>query len=157
QFGMLLGTSVLISSGLILILRRLLRTSVYDMELVREKVTRIACRAELRLVIYAPAQTRRQEVRAQLERVAAAYRRYNLAAANGLIPHAANPGPDRIRAPAPWRAHRQLGVLTTLELAGVWHLPHAAADVALLERTSARRWLPLPAAVAEGCHIGGAR
>src|SRR4029077_10984698 len=38
--------------------------------------------------------------------------------------------------------------------AGVWHLPHAAADVALLERTTARRWLPLPTTVADGCRIG---
>src|SRR5439155_12239159 len=36
-------------------LRRLLRAPVYDMELVREKVTRVAYRAELRLAVFAPA------------------------------------------------------------------------------------------------------
>ena len=56
----------------------------------------------------------------------------------------------------PWGPHRKLAILTTLELAGVWHLPHAAADVALLERTTARRWLPLPVAVSDGCRIGTA-
>src|SRR5260370_27748664 len=45
-------------------------------------------------------------------------------------------------------------ILPRRELAGVWHLPHAAADVALLERTTARRWLPLPPSVAHGCRIG---
>jgi len=44
--------------------------------------------------------------------------------------------------------------LTTRELAGLWHLPHAAADVALLERTTARRWLPLQPSVEHGCRIG---
>jgi hypothetical protein len=45
-------------------------------------------------------------------------------------------------------------VLNTRELAGLWHLPQAGADVPLLERTTARRLLPLPPAVASGCHIG---
>src|SRR5260370_42029307 len=45
-------------------------------------------------------------------------------------------------------------ILPRRELAGVWHLPHAAADVALLERTTARRWLPMPTSVEHGCRIG---
>ena len=45
-------------------------------------------------------------------------------------------------------------MLTTHELAGLWHLPQAQADVPLLERTTARRRLPLPADVARGCRIG---
>src|SRR5262249_27326436 len=89
---------------------------------------------------------------AQLDRVAAAYRRYNLAAANGFV---ARPSSNRQPDLAVPRPPRPKGtVLTTLELAGLWHLPHAAADVALLERTTARRWLPLPASVADGCRIG---
>jgi hypothetical protein len=154
QLGLLLGGSVLAAAGVLLLVRRLRHTNVYDMELVREKVTRVACRAELRLVVFAPSNNPPSAVRAQLERLASAYRRFNLAAANGFVPARASPDPVELACSKPWRAQRRLAMLTTLELAGLWHLPHAAADVALLERTSARRWLPLPATVAEGCCIG---
>src|SRR5207253_9617994 len=42
----------------------------------------------------------------------------------------------------------------TRELAGLWHLPQAGADLPLLERTTARRRLPIPSTVARGCRIG---
>src|SRR5262249_48014764 len=42
----------------------------------------------------------------------------------------------------------------TRELAGLWHLPQADADVPLVERTTARRRLPLPGTVGGGCRIG---
>jgi Helicase HerA, central domain len=136
-------------------LRRLARPRLYDMELVREKTTRSAYYAEVRLIVFAPAGAEGRTVREQVDRLAAVYRRFNLAAANGFVPHRVKS--DRMSAspPAPWNL-RCMAVLTTLELAGIWHLPHAMADVALLERTSARRWLPLPAAVSDGCTIGAA-
>ncbi len=49
---------------------------------------------------------------------------------------------------------RRQAVLSVRELAGLWHLPHTTADTPLLERTRARRWLPMPTTVAEGCRIG---
>jgi hypothetical protein len=143
--------------GLLWLARHVLRPNLYDMELVREKVTRIACRAEVRLTLYAPSEAPSRSVNSHLARLATAYRRFNLAAANGFVAHrvpAARTAPCAAR---PWGPRRRLAVLTTLELAGVWHLPHAAADVALLERTTARRWLPLPAAVLDGCRIGTSR
>jgi hypothetical protein len=135
-------------------IHRLFQPAVYDMELVREKVTRVAYRAEVRLIVFAPAQASPLAIKAQLDRLATAYRRYNLAAANGLVPRPLNIAPDRPPVAAPVGSRKHLPILTTLELAGLWHLPHAAADVALLERTTARRWLPLPAVVAEGCRVG---
>jgi hypothetical protein len=136
------------------LLRRLLRARVYDMDLVREKVAHPAFRVELRLAVYAPAARPSAEVKAQLDRVAAAYRRYSLAAANGFVSRPLRlDGHGLIRA-EPRESRKRLSILTTRELAGLWHLPHAAADVALLERTTARRWLPLPLSVAAGCHIG---
>jgi hypothetical protein len=157
QLGLLLGAAIVGVSGVLLLVRRLRRTNVYDMELVREKVTRIACRTELRLIVFAPADAPPAALRDRLERLATVYRRFNLAAANGFVAHRARPGAAMIARPATWSSRARSGVLTTLELAGLWHLPHAAADVALLERTTARRWLPLPAAVAEGCRVGIAR
>ena len=140
--------------GALWIARRFLRATVYDMELVREKVTRIACRAEVRLVVFAPTDVPSPLLMSELTRLVTAYRRFNLASANGFVARRARPGPAAAACPVPWRPRRKLAILTTLELAGVWHLPHAAADVALLERTTARRWLPLPASVADGCPIG---
>jgi hypothetical protein len=157
QLGLLLAAAVIGVVGVLLLAGRLFRTNIYDMELVREKVTRVACRTELRLVVFAPPQTPPAAVRDQLQRLSTVYRRFNLAAANGFVARRARPRPASISSTATWSPRRRWGVLTTLELAGLWHLPHAAADVALLERTTARRWLPLPAAVAEGCSIGVAR
>jgi hypothetical protein len=144
-------------TGLLALVRRVLRPKLYDMELVREKVTRIACRAEVRLTLYAPVDAPSRQVNSQLARLVSAYRRFNLAAANGFVSHRVSAPRVAPHSPAPWGSRRKLAVLTTLELAGVWHLPHAAADVALLERTTARRWLPLPAAVMDGCRIGTSR
>jgi Helicase HerA, central domain len=153
-FGLAAASALGLVVGLPLV-RRLLRPAVYDMELVREKVTRVAYRAELRLAVFAPASEAASGVRAQLDRVSAAYRRYNLAAANGFVARSLIPAPADLRLPIWLGPHRQAkAILTTRELAGLWHLPHAAADVALLERTTARRWLPLPLSVAEGCRIG---
>src|SRR5439155_15493635 len=66
-------------------LRRWIRPAVYDMELVREKVTRVAYRCELRLAVFAPHGTAHTDMTAQLSRLAATYRRYNLAAAHGFV------------------------------------------------------------------------
>jgi uncharacterized protein DUF87 len=135
-------------------LRRWCRPPVYDMDLVREKVTRVAYRAELRLAVYAPETATQIDLAAQLDRLAAAFRRYNLAAANGFVARPLNLNGRDVHIPVRLGSANRQPVLTTRELAGVWHLPHAAADVALLERTTARRWLPLPPSVAHGCRIG---
>jgi len=133
----------------------LLRPPVYDMQLVRDKVSRIAYHAELRLAVYAPqAASSERSVRAQLMRIAAAYRHYNLAAGNGLRARPLRVGERDVRQPVPLAGRRARSILTTRELAGLWHLPHAADDVPLVERTGARRWPPLPDRVATGCRIG---
>ena len=150
-----LTTAVLLALGLGLpVVRRLCRPAVYDMDLVREKVTRVAYRAEVRLSVFAPAVIDSAAVQAQLDRVATSYRRYNLASANGFVPKPEKLEPARLRDPVAVGSRKRRPILTTLELAGMWHLPHAAADVGLLERTTARCWLPLPGAVADGCRIG---
>jgi hypothetical protein len=147
--GVLVGIPLLVGA-----VRRFARAAVYDMDLVREKVARTGCRAEVRLVLFAPASVSRSSVVAQLERIAAAYQRYSLAAANGFVARPVQVDPEQLALPDCLRSRRGLPILNSLELAGVWHLPHAANDVALLERTTARRWLPLPAAVVRGCRIG---
>src|SRR5205823_13957285 len=78
----------------------------------------------------------------------------NLAAANGFVARPLRLSNRDLRQPVRLGSRTRQPILTTRELAGLWHLPHAAADVALLERTTARRWLPLPPSVAYGCRIG---
>jgi hypothetical protein len=134
--------------------RRVLQKPVYDMDLVREKVSRVAFRAELRLAVYAPPGVANSALKAQLDRVVGAYRRYHLAGANGFVPRPLAVTQGDLCRPVRLGSGRRQAILTTRELAGLWHLPHAAADVALLERTTARRWLPMPLSVADGCRIG---
>jgi hypothetical protein len=132
------------------------RRELHDPKLVEEKLRRDACRAQLRLAVIAPAGAARADVQARLDRLAAAYRPFAVGAGNSFVP-------TRVKAPtADLRILGPLGranVLNTRELAGLWHLPQAADDVPFVERTTARRRLPLPATVAagpgyEGCQIG---
>ena len=126
---------------------------MYDARLVQEKLSRPAYLAEARLAVFAPAAAPRAAAEARLERLAAAYRQFDLAAGNGLAPQRLALGGRDLRSLAPL-APRRAAVLTTRELAGLWHPPQAGADVPLLERTTARERLPLPGTVARGCRIG---
>jgi hypothetical protein len=153
--GLALGTASALAMGIPLG-RKLLSRPIYDMDLVREKVSRLAYRCELRLSLFAPAGVRPAEVRARLARFAAAYRHYNLAAGNGFRTRWLA-GEAGFADPRPLSSRRRRPILTTRELAGLWHLPRGAADVPLVERTTARRWLPLPSVVAGGCRIGVSR
>jgi hypothetical protein len=147
--------TVLAGSLLPWLVRRLLTRPVYDMALVREKVRRAAFRVQLRLAVFGPPEATTNELQSRLDRLAAVHRPYNLAAGNGFVARGL-----RLRGPAPLADPRSLGssarcpILNTRELAGLWHLPQAAADVPLLERTTARAFLPLPPAVARGCRLG---
>lgn len=157
------GTVVLTTAGLVgcigLALAAYLRfgrRELHDPRLVQEKLSREACRAELRLGIIAPSHEAPAAVRARLERLVAAYRPFALAAGNSLVPR-----PVRMRMPD-LRVLAPLGrpcLLNSRELACLWHLPQADDDVPFVERTTARRRLPLPATVGlgpngEGCQIG---
>ncbi len=149
----LLATGILTGiPSLVWIRRHLGKPPIYDMRLVQEKVSHIAHRAEIRLAIMAPADVLAQAVEYRLSRLVAAYRQFNLAAGNGLIARPLDPQRRDLRALTP--VSRATPILTTRELAGLWHLPQSGADVPLLERTTARRHLPLPFSVADGCRIG---
>src|SRR5229473_8541591 len=142
--------------GLYALWLRLVDRPLYDLELVKEKLSRPAARAELRLVVFAPTEVTPADVQARLEHVAAAYHAYDLERGNGLVARslALPDAADVLCRPIPVGAVRQLATLTTRELAGLWHLVQGADDVALIERTTARRFLPLPETVADGARIG---
>lgn len=136
------------------LIRRLGRRQVYDMRLVQEKVSRIAYVTELRLAVFAPLDVAPVDLAVRLARLTTAYRQFNLAVGNGLLPRPCDVRDRDVRALAPLSPTRTLPSLNTRELAGLWHLPQAQADVPLVERTTARRWLPLPSTVSRGCRIG---
>lgn len=154
HLGLLAGGVVAGAPALLWLARRLGQKPVYDVKLVQEKVSRIAYVAQLRLAVFAPSAAPRAEVGARLERLVAAYRQYNLAAGNGLAARRLDLGGGDLRGLALLPPARAVPILNTRELAGLWHLPQALADVPLVERTAARRRLPLPCTVARGCPIG---
>ena len=139
---------------------RWLQRPLYDQELVREKVTWPAARVELRLAIFAPAVAARQDLERHLDLLVAAYRAYDLERGNALVRRTlpAERGQpadaERLCQPRPLLPVSRLPTLTSRELAGLWHLVQAGDDVALVERTTARRFLPLPETVASGLRVG---
>jgi len=154
RLGLLGGGLAPAGAGLVWFARRLPRRAIYDPRLVQEKVSRIAYTTQIRLAVIAPASVPAVEVETRLDQVTAAYRQFNLSAGNGLQPQRLRLEPGGLGRLYPIRAAGRTAVLNTRELAGLWHLPQATADVPLLERTTARRQLPVPASVAHGCRIG---
>jgi len=150
----LVGSVVALVAGLVWLVRRRPRRAIYDPRLVQEKVSRIAYRTQMRLAVVAPATVPTVQVEARLRQVTAAYRQFNLSAGNGLRPGRLRMEGRDLRSLDPLRASGGTPVLNTRELAGLWHLPQATADVPLLERTTARRQLPVPVSVSRGCRIG---
>jgi hypothetical protein len=150
--GPLVGL-VALGGGAALVHRWLGHRALYQPRLVAEKLGCAACLAELRLGIIAPAFAPAAAVETRLERLAAAYRPFALAAGNELVPRAMRQRELDLRDLAPL-GPRGGALLNVRELAGLWHLPQAADDVGSLERTTARRRQPLAATVAHGCRVG---
>jgi Helicase HerA, central domain len=136
--------------------RWLNRRPLYDLQLVQEKLSRPSARAELRLTVCAPLKSEPVAVAERLAHLAAAYRVYDLDRGNRLVARPLRPVDQRdaLCAPVPLGGTRQMATLGTRELAALWHPVQAGDDVALLERTTARRFLPLPGSVAAGARVG---
>src|SRR5207245_1934981 len=105
--------------------------------------------------VFAPWDSEPAAVAERLAHLASAYRAYDLDRGNRLV---ARPlrlvDRDGLCAPVPLGGIRQLATFGTRELAALWHPVQAGDDVALLERTTARRFLPLPGSVASGARVG---
>jgi hypothetical protein len=150
----------------VLLKARLSTPALADPVLVREKLGHGAYRAQLRLAVVAPAGATAADLLGRLDSLAAAYAPFGRPDGNSLRQcalrlhdHALTGLDPLARRPRllPWLPGRPAtALLNTQELAGLWHLPPAQADVPFLERTTARRWAPLPATVASGCRIGAA-
>jgi len=143
-------------AGSIVILRWLRRRELVDPRLVQAKLSRDACTVEVRLAVVAPVFADAHAMQDQLDRLVAAYRPFALATGNSFIGRPVARGATDLRVLAPLDRPNLLNVR---ELAGLWHLPQAEDDIAFVERTTARRRLPLkdtvaPAADGASCRIG---
>ncbi|MDQ6673829.1 MAG: ATP-binding protein, partial [Chloroflexota bacterium] len=156
-FGLeLVGGALAVIVGSIFVLRWMRKRELVDPRLVQAKLSRDACTVELRLAVIAPDFADDGAVRNRLDRLVATYRPFALATGNSLVPRAIARGAEDLRVLAPLDRPNLLNVR---ELAGLWHLPQADDDILFLERTTARRRLPLPNTVAPsadrtGCRIG---
>ena len=134
--------------------RRLLHKPVYDPQLVQDKIAYPAFRCQLRLAVFAPKDAPRQQVEAHLTRLVAAYRPFHRPSGNRFQARWLPDGDlrlDQARFIGSSSAHTLLNVR---ELAGLWHIPRVETETPLVERTAARRWLPLPYPVSHGCPVG---
>ncbi len=154
RLAALVGVACAALVATVWLMRRLARRAVHDPRLVREKIARPARLAELRLAVYAPAGTPAGALRERLGRLIAAYGQFTHDEGNGLVPRPLRAARPDLRVLAPLAPRRRLALLNTRELATLWHLPQAGADVAHIERTTARQLLPLAHTVARGCPIG---
>jgi hypothetical protein len=136
--------------------RHLGRRQLYDVALVQEKLNRPAARAELRLLVFAPKAADAASVAERLEQLAATYRAYDLERGNRLVARRLGvPGdPRTLCAPLPLGPARSLATLGTRELVALWRPVQAGDDVSMVERTAARRFLPLPHTVTAGARLG---
>ncbi len=122
-------------------------------ELVQKKIQAVAYDVNLRLTAFAPTPDRAREL---VHELADAYRQFDLASGNGLEGRwtAFDPRVLQRERTSWWNEFRgYANRLNAAELAGMWHLP-LDRDVPLVERTLAKRLLPLPATVEEGVLIG---
>lgn len=139
------------------------RQDVYDMKLVAEKLSRQAFYTTLRIIaIGEQSRSTRDQLKAHVKRLEAAYRQFTLVSANSLyLKHiyyvqAGEKRAERLPNPMeafPYRAlvlrFLHAGALSpdiwnSLELAGAFHLPEGSIDLPLVRRLSVKHLLASP-------------
>ena len=136
------------------------RNRVYDPQLIREKVSRIAFDGEIQVTAILRATEDPKEglkrARELLEPVAAAYRHYDHPAGarfrvGGVRP--AVPDPSMLHPSGPGLFGRR-SVLGVREAAALWHPPGAGDETPLVERSGARVLMPSARGVRGGAPVG---
>ncbi len=153
----LAGTLAAFSTfGVIALAKLLMEQSNINPEMVQRKIATPAYDSSLRLIAMAKTAER---AAARLRQLAMAYRQFNLASGNAFVVQRAEFDPQILFVPR-WNWWQEFtGHITRLnsaELASLWHLP-VGPGVQLIERTQAKRLLPLPASVGKGILIGHAQ
>ena len=129
---------------------------VYDPQLIREKVSRIAFDGEVQIVAVLPADAGAKRAEELLGQVAAAYRHYdNPAGARFKIGKVKPivPDPEALHPSGPGLFGRR-SVLGVREAAALWHPPGARDEAPLVERSGARALIPTARGVRGGALVG---
>ena len=129
---------------------------VYDPQLIREKVSRIAFDGEVQVVAVLPADAGAKRAEELLGQVAAAYRHYdNPAGARFKIGKVKPivPDPEALHPSGPGFFGGR-SVLGVREAAALWHPPGARDEAPLVERSGARALIPTPRGVRGGALVG---
>ncbi len=140
-------------AGMMLLYQLFTGFASVDPNLVKEKIAAPAYDVNIRLFVAAKTAERADR---KLREIAAAYRAVNLQSGNSFEAHRAEFDPRTLsleRASILSELTGHVMRLSTGELAALWHLP-VGADLQQLERTLAKRILPLPRTVDEGILIG---
>ncbi len=132
------------------------RNRVYDPNLIKEKVSRVAFDGEVQVTAILPADARPARAKAILDRVAAAYRHYDHPAGarfkvGKVKPFA--PDPDMLHPAGPGLFGRR-SVLGVREVASLWHPPGARDETPLVERSGSRALIPSAKSVRGGALVG---
>jgi hypothetical protein len=129
--------------------------SAPDSTLVKQKATQTAYRVWPRVFVFAEDEVRARE---RLNQIIAAFGAYNLAGGNGFVasdlpsdvcPQSLTWRDDLLLERMPLRGlacptSATLPILSVGELAALWHLPHASAELQGVSYTASRRMLPPP-------------
>ena len=129
---------------------------VYDPQLIREKVSRIAFDGEVQVVAVLPADAGAKRAEELLGQVAAAYRHYdNPAGARFKIGKVKPivPDPEALHPSGPGFFGGR-SVLGVREAAALWHPPGERDEAPLVERSGARALIPTARGVRGGALVG---
>ncbi len=129
---------------------------LYDPQLIREKVSRIAFDGEVQIVAVVPADAGPKRAEELLGQVAAAYRHYeNPAGARFKIGKARPivPDPETLHPEGPGLFGRR-SVIGVREAAALWHPPGARDESPLVERSGSRALTPSARGVIGGALVG---
>ena len=132
------------------------RSRVYDPQLIREKVSRIAFDGEVQIVAVLPADAGPKRAEELLGQVAAAYRHYeNPAGARFKLGKAKPivPDPETLHPEGSGLFGRR-SVIGVREAAALWHPPGARDEAPLVERSGARALIPSARGVRGGALVG---
>ena len=132
------------------------RNRVDDPLLIKEKVSRIAFDAEIRVTAIMPDDTGRERAEELMRRVAAAYRHFdNPAGARFKVGKAKPvvPDPGLLHPTGPGLFGRR-SVLGVREAACLWHPPGAGNETPLVERSGARALSPSARGIRAGALVG---
>ena len=131
------------------------RDRVCDPLQVREKTSRIAFDAEVRVTAILPAGDQRQRARDLLAKIEAAYRHYDNPAGARFAASRIRPvQPDTSLHPSGPGLFGRRSILGVREAAALWHPPGEADETPLVARSGAKVLLPSAASVRGGAHVG---